>query len=278
MEHRPRLPREGINVSREHPLKEALLLVLGVGVVVLILVGVGLVAVDLLIPRIPASWEIRVFGPLARSASEQMESSEGERHRQLQQLLERLAAHWPDTPYTFQASILEKPTPNALAFPGRVIAVTSGLLENLDSENELAFILGHELGHFRHRDHLRSLGRGAVLQLVLSLASSVGGGSPGVLIQLGPLLAERSYAREQERAADRFGLELVQREYGHVAAATDFFARAPDGKQSQPGSLAAYFLTHPLSPDRVDALVALAGERGWSREGSLRSWPPAGSR
>ena len=44
---------------------------------------------------------------------------------------------------------------NAVALPGGNIVVFAGLLKEIKSENELAMILGHELGHFAHRDHLR---------------------------------------------------------------------------------------------------------------------------
>ncbi len=42
------------------------------------------------------------------------------------------------------------------------MVVFTGLLEKMTSENELAFVLAHELGHYDHRDHLRGLGRAAL--------------------------------------------------------------------------------------------------------------------
>ena len=73
----------------------------------------------------------------------------------LQTLLDRVALHWPESPYAFHAVVWEASQPNAFALPGGWVAVTTGLLEGAGSENELAFVLGHELGHFR--GHVRPL-------------------------------------------------------------------------------------------------------------------------
>ena len=271
MEFRPRLPpEEGINVSRTHPLREALVLGGGLLATAALLVVLAAAMVDLLVPHIPAPWEARLFGAL-RPSFEESSGAEVDRQRAaLQSLLERLAAHWPDQPYRFQIWILNDPEPNALAFPGGLVGVTSGLLEQVESENELAFVLGHELGHFRHRHHLRNLGRGLVLSLVLSAALGNGGLSAAELLELAPMLTDRGFARDQEREADRFGLKLVYHEYGHVAAAGDFFKRL-----TKPGSrlgrqLAGYFSTHPMNSERIEALQDIAVELGWTSIGQPR--------
>ncbi len=272
MEFRPRLPEEGINVSRTHPLREAFVLAGGVLALAALAVVLGAVAVDLLVPHIPARWEVRLFEALWTGTDEEDLDEDARRQRAaLQALVDRLAAHWPENPYRFRVSILEQSTPNALAFPGGLIGVTSGLLEQVETENELAFVLGHELGHFRHRHHMRSLGRGLLLSLVFSFALEGGGGtSAAQLLQLAPMLAERSFAREHEREADRFGLVLVYREYGHVAAAQDFFQRlsTPDSRLAR--ELEGYLSTHPVSVDRIEALQTLAREQGWPTRGELR--------
>ena len=266
MEFRPRLPAEGINVSRTHPLREAFMLVGGVLAVAALVVVLGALAVDLVVPHIPPHWEARIFGGLWNGSDDEDLDQETRQQREaVQSLVDRLAAHWPEAPYPFRVTILDEEMPNALAFPGGLIGVTSGLLEQVESENELAFVLGHELGHFRNRDHLRSLGRGLVLGLVLAVATGSGGSSQ--LLQLAPMLAERSFAREQERESDSFGLKLVYREYGHVAAADDFFRRIAEPGSPLGRELKGYVSTHPVSETRVADLWALARQQGWPRRG-----------
>ena len=68
----------------------------------------------------------------------------------------------------YQVFYIEEKTVNALAIPGDKIIIYQGLLEKIDSENELVMILGHEIGHFAHRDHLRRLGNFLLIKLLIS--------------------------------------------------------------------------------------------------------------
>jgi predicted Zn-dependent protease len=262
----PKLPADGINVSGTHPLREAAVLVAGiVGAVVAFAFAVGL-AVDRLVPHVPPSWERRLFS--WSDAAAPGAGAEDPRLDALRGLLERLVRHWPEAPYEFRARVWNEQTPNALALPGGWIVVTSGLLDRVESENELAFVLGHELGHFAGRDHLRGLGRDLALSLLLSWLGL--GGAPDAIVDFAGGLAQRGFDREQESDADAFALALVAAEYGHVAGALDFFERLPDPDGVVARELAQYLSTHPLNDERVHALWVMADERGWARQGAGR--------
>jgi Zn-dependent protease with chaperone function len=140
-----------------------------------------------------------------------------------------MVSHWPDNPYVYEIAIWDESEANAVALPGGVIAVTRGLLDSVESENELAFVLGHELGHFHNRDHLRGLGRGAVFSLLLVVVGLGGGGSAVQLASLAGQLAQREADRDREIEADHFGLALLAAEYGHVSGAEIFFSPSPTG-------------------------------------------------
>ena len=249
------------NVSPEHPLAELATLVLGIALIGLGILLAAWLAVEGAVRFLPASLEQRVF---ARAA--------GGRSPELAALLERLARHWPENGYALQVGIASLDAPNAFALPGGQLLVTSALLEEVRSENELAFVLAHELGHVAGRHPLRALGRG----LLVSLALTAIGGAEGASVA-GPAaaLGERSFSREQERAADRFGLALVAAEYGHVAGATDFLRKLPDAEDAGSASRAVSWLaTHPRSADRVAELEALARRQGFPTEGALTPLPP----
>ncbi|MBW2494022.1 MAG: M48 family metallopeptidase, partial [Deltaproteobacteria bacterium] len=175
--------------------------------------------------------------------------------------------------YAFEIAIWDTPEANAVALPGGVIALTRGLLENVESENELAFALGHELGHFRNRDHLRGLGRGVAFSLLLVAVGIGGGGSAVEIASLAGRFAQRGFDREQEIEADRFGLALLAAEYGHVSGAEAFFEHLPEPGGLDAG-LAGYFSTHPLHVDRIRALRETTDEMGWELRGA-RQLPSA---
>ncbi|MDH3748711.1 MAG: M48 family metallopeptidase, partial [Gammaproteobacteria bacterium] len=168
--------------------------------------------------------------------------------------------------YTFRVEIDDSPELNALAFPGGLIIVTAGLLDEVETENELAFIIGHEMGHFKNRDHIRGLGRGVVLGIFFAAISSSDGGAT-----LGTSIADltlRGFSRRQESGADRFGLELVHQEYGHVADAWRFFERISEGNESFI-ELVSYLSTHPPPKNRIEDLIESAGKNGWSVTGDV---------
>lgn len=86
-------------------------------------------------------------------------------------------------------------------------------------------------------------------------------------------LAALSFDRRQEEAADRFGLRVVQQEYGHVAGSLDFFTRLDRQEEEGGGRITAYFASHPLSDQRIETMRTVAQERGWSFRGELLPLP-----
>ena len=90
--------------------------------------------------------------------------------------------------------------------------VTAGLLEKVESENELAFIIGHELGHFRNRDHIRGLGRGLAIGILITAVSGNDGGGA----QLGATIAPVTEPFRPEGGAYGHG-----RTFGHSHGPAD---------------------------------------------------------
>jgi len=267
----PSLPDAEVNVSRTHPVREALVLVSGVAGIAVALVVVVALAVEWAVPRIPPAVEARLFSTAwARDTLGSTVADVADpRSESASRLLDRLVRHWPECPLELRVAIWHEDTPNALAIPGGLILVTTGLLDQVGSENELGFVLAHEIGHFRNRDHLRGIGRGVAVALVLGALGLNGSGGVAQLATLSGGLAARGFDRRQEAAADRFALELVQAEYGHVAGAWDFFDRLPDPGSPAAKELSRYLASHPLNDARIAALRELARERGWPITGEL---------
>ena len=94
---------------------------------------------------------------------------DGDLQAYVQELGEELAARSerPDLPWTFR--VLDDPVINAFALPGGYIYVTRGLLAYLDSEAELAGVLGHEIGHVTARHSVNQISRAQVAQLGLGV-------------------------------------------------------------------------------------------------------------
>ncbi len=193
-----------------------------------------------------------------------------ELNRLLNQLEENQPADGRMEDRDFEILYVPEDTVNALALPGNKIVIYAGLLETVESENELAMILGHELGHFANRDHLRGLARQLTVQLILAVVI----GDPGSLQSLAAsgvaVLSNSQFSRQQERQADEYGLEVLATAYGHVAGATDFFERLSENQQLE--SAIAFVSTHPAPLARSQEIQRLIQERNY-RVGNRQPLP-----
>ena len=259
-------PKEGINVSDTHPLVEASALVAGLSIIFVIIALMLIFIVELALYFVSTEDEVNLFGDWMPTDLITVAPND-ERLGQTQLLVDRLSKHWPDSPYIFRVEIDDSDASNAMALPGGLIIVTQGLLDQVESENELAFVLGHELGHFKNRDHLRALGRGIVLSMFFAVVT--GSDVSGIGISAADVTL-KGFSRKQESQADEFGLTIVNEEYGHVDEAWRLFERwsVDDGSLID---LVTYLSTHPESGDRVVDLKRYAESQGWQLAGELES-------
>jgi predicted Zn-dependent protease len=160
--------------------------------------------------------EIQMGQQAAQEVSQQLGLVDDEA---LQQYVQRVGAQLaeeserPNLPWTFR--VVDDPTPNAFALPGGFIFMTRGMMDLMDSEAELAAVLGHEIGHVTARHSVTQISRGQLAQLGLgvgsilfpSAAQAVGG-----LAQTGMQLLFLSYGRDAERQADELGFRYALRE------------------------------------------------------------------
>ena len=158
-------------------------------------------------------------------------------------------------PYEFV--VLNSSVPNAWALPGGKIAINRGLLTELNSEAELAAVLGHEVVHAAARHGALAMQRGLLLQGVL-LATNVAAqrsnysglavGAASVAAQL----VNQRFGREAELDSDYYGMEYMSRAGYDPSAAISlqqvFLGLSEDREQSW---LDGLFASHPPSAERV---------------------------
>ncbi|MCC7410674.1 MAG: M48 family metalloprotease [Gammaproteobacteria bacterium] len=183
---------------------------------------------------------------------------------------QRLAAtsHRPDLRYQFV--VVDSPDVNAFALPGGYIYITRGLLAYLDSEAQLAAVLGHEIGHVTARHAVRqySAARAADIGALLGAVFIPGLGAEAggqVMNTLGTALV-RGYGRDQELEADRLGAEYLARTGYQPAAVLDVLRtlEAQERYESQRAraegrparTYHGLFSTHPDSDKRVQEAIA----------------------
>ncbi len=188
-------------------------------------------------------------------------------------IAQRLVEHGVDLrrDVAYRVQVVDMPAPNAFALPGGYIYVSRGLLALLNSEDELASVIGHEIGHVSARHHLDHSLRQAPF-VPVRLAAGIGAIATGIVSpQIGRVVGAvgsapgslylASHSRGQEEEADLIGQRLVAAAGWDPAA----MARVMDAL-SRDAALAgrdpdqhSFLDTHPTTPDRSRQTLERAG-------------------
>jgi len=207
----------------------------------------------------------------------------GPRGAYVDQIGRRMATYSGVNPQLFRFTTLNSAVENAFAVPGGYIYVTRQLLGLMNNEAELAFVVGHEVGHVaaNHAQARQAAARNNSIGGILGaiLGSVIGGGlgqAIGQWAQQGAALRILSFSRSQEYQADQLGIRyLAQAGYDPNASATMLAAlgradalqlRIQGGDQRQTPEWAQ---THPNSANRVTQSSQMARATGRAGTGLL---------
>ncbi|MGH7480528.1 MAG: M48 family metalloprotease [Longimicrobiales bacterium] len=165
------------------------------------------------------------------------------------------ASERPRLPWTFR--VVDDPTPNAFALPGGYIFLTRGMLALMDSEAELAAVLGHEIGHVTARHSVNQISRAQLAQIGLG----IGGILVPELQQFGGLasaglqLLFLKYGRDDERQADELGFAYAGNAGYDLREMDDVFASLQRiGEREGRSGLPTWLSSHPAPAERIEAI------------------------
>lgn len=164
-----------------------------------------------------------------------------------------------DLPWRF--SVVSVQEFNAAAFPGGFVYATRGLMDNL-SDEELAFVVGHEMGHVDYRHSVKQLENDNMRRvgLLAILAGATGGrvtDTTAALVGLADGVISSQFSKADESEADRYGLGLMAKAgYDPVFALSALQKLAAQSSGGTPGFLNTLVGSHPLPKDRVAAGIS----------------------
>jgi predicted Zn-dependent protease len=178
-------------------------------------------------------------------------------------------SHRPQLSYEFK--VMDSPVINAFAVPGGYVYLTRGILAYLNSEAELAGVMGHEIGHITARHSAQQYSKAQMTQLGLGLGSLL---SP-TFAQFSGLAAQGigvlflKFSRDNEREADSLGVEYSSKVGYDAREMTNFFQTLNSMEDSKQGSLPDFLSTHPNPENRIGAITASAEQ--WQAKLNLTS-------
>ncbi|MBO0752811.1 MAG: M48 family metallopeptidase [Bradyrhizobiaceae bacterium] len=227
--------------------------------------GIPLLA-DRIAPHLPLAWEIRLGDAVDAQVRRTLDPSKGRKpfdcgageaattvaarnaFMKLVALLEAGAA----LPVPLHASVVRSPEVNAITLPGGHVYVFEGLLNKAAAADELAGVLGHELGHVAHRDGTKAVLEAAGLSLLFGmlLGDFTGGGA---VVLAARSVLETTYSRTAETAADEFSARLMYKMGGDPRALGTILLRI----SGKPGIAPHFLLDHPEAQERADAIARI---------------------
>lgn len=214
-------------------------------VVAVLLVCAVLAAPRWIAPLIPRTWENRMGDAMVGDFGGRFcHTAQGDA------ALKALVARIDPKGEARDVALANIPIPNAITLPGGRIILFDGLVQKAASPDEVAGVLGHELGHVRNRDTINGLVRQLGLSVVLGGFSGNAGGTLNGVLAL-------SYGREAEAAAD--GVAIAQMRAAHISPADTaaFFERmGGKGEAGRTAQAMTWLSSHPLSAERRQRFAA----------------------
>ncbi len=159
-----------------------------------------------------------------------------------------------DVKYTYK--VIDSDDLNAFSLPGGFVYIYRGLLEKLDNEAELAFVLGHETGHVVGRHAIKNLQIAYGANILLSLAFKESSPTPleTEVIKLVYAMAMNGYSRKEEFEADAMGAYYVGKAGWNPVASIEVIKKLDKLMKFKPSGVSELFMDHPTNRKRIENL------------------------
>lgn len=175
----------------------------------------------------------------------------------VQRLGTEIARRTPRADLDWRFFVVDDPDVNAFALPGGFIYVNRGLIERATRLDELGGALGHEIGHVVRRHSVQQLQKGARANAVIGVGCAVTGwcdnGVAQAAIQVGGAALFAKYSRHDEAEADSEAVVNVMRAGMDPEGIPALFEVLLEERRSSPMAIEAFFASHPLEEERVQA-------------------------
>ncbi|HUQ47080.1 MAG TPA: M48 family metallopeptidase [Gemmatimonadaceae bacterium] len=154
--------------------------------------------------------------------------------------------------------IVDSKEVNAFAVPGGYVYVNRGLIERTANMDELAGVLGHEIGHVVRRHSIKQMekqqGANVGITLACVLTNICNSQAAGALINVGGTAVFARFSRQDEAEADQEAVANTIRAGISPNGIVTMFEKLIAERRSRPGAVEGFFATHPLEEDRITAV------------------------
>lgn len=196
---------------------------------------------------------------MATKTTAQLRPGEAER---VQRVFTRLVATCQrNAEIKYTVTVVEDPSVNAFALPGGYVFVNTGLLDFVQSDDELAGVLGHELAHVECRHSMKAITRSVGMSAMVSAA--LRGGQDDLrknviqkMANFSIVLLELGFSRDAEYQADQYGVRFMEKAGYNKEQLLNFWQRNLQLSGGSSGFLTA-FSTHPPTAERMKRIAKM---------------------
>jgi len=187
--------------------------------------------------------------------------------RYLQRIGQRIVAHLEQPEFSYQFAVVQDNSLNAFSVPGGYIYFNSGLILRVDSDDEIASVMGHEIAHveghhmLRQQQETKLLSYAGLVAMALALINPVlaaGASSAAGAMQM-------KYLRQLEEESDYRGLQYMRQAGFDPHGMPRFLKKMGDEERLNAAQVPAYLRSHPLSQDRLSYIERILGTMQWNQ-------------
>ena len=245
---------DNVNGGKTNPVNEFFLMLAGVGIFCLFVYFIAGFVTNISIDRMSNKTQLKIEKILSVSKP-YAEDKLSNKNQMLEDIRNKIVSIDKNLQgkSKFPIYIVENKDINAFVTADGSIYFTTGMLEKINDKEALTFVLAHELGHYAHRDHLKSIGRELLAGLILS-ALTFGQKDMGTLTNGFTEYNNIKHSQKAEKNADLYANKIVYIMYGNNSGALKFFETLK--KDEKIPEFLYYFSTHPSTDKRIKYLRA----------------------
>lgn len=175
----------------------------------------------------------------------------------VQGVVDRLAPHSAIQGVNYRVLIIDSDVVNALALPGGTILVFRGLIDTMDSTEQLSAVIAHEMSHVTLRHHLRQISRSVGIVAAVHIVIGDVGGIVALGTEVLQTAALNNYSQGQETEADLEGARMMHAAGLDPQAMIEMLDSLPDAHLH--GAI-SWLSTHPNSDERIKSVQQFLDE------------------
>ena len=187
--------------------------------------------------------------------------------RYIKKLGQKIVSHLEEAEFAYQFSVIQDNSLNAFSVPGGYLYFNSGLILRVDSDDELASVVGHEIAHLQGHHMLRQqqdtkllsyAGLASMLLAIINPVLAAGASSAAGAAQM-------QYMRQLEEESDYRGLQYMKQAGFDPHGMPRFLEKMSEEDRLNRVDVPAYLRSHPISKDRLSYIERLLGTMQWNQ-------------